>query len=39
MEILNGINRNWVKAELFSTPFFILFGLLFVLASIGFWMN
>ena len=28
---------DWVKAELFSTPFFILFGALFVLASIGFW--
>lgn len=28
---------NWAKAELFSTPFFILFGLVFILASIGFW--
>jgi len=28
---------DWTKAELFSTPFFILFGFLFVLASIGFW--
>ncbi len=28
---------DWVKAELFSTPFFILFGVLFLLASIGFW--
>ncbi len=28
---------DWAKAELFSTPFFILFGFLFVLASIGFW--
>ncbi len=28
---------DWAKAELFSTPFFILFGVLFVLASIGFW--
>lgn len=28
---------DWAKAELFSTPFFILFGLVFVLASVGFW--
>jgi len=28
---------DWAKAELFSTPFFILFGILFVLASVGFW--
>ncbi|SDX84078.1 hypothetical protein SAMN05444411_11070 [Lutibacter oricola] len=28
---------NWAKAELFSTPFFILFGIGFVAASIGFW--
>ncbi len=28
---------DWVKSELFSTPFFILFGVLFILASIGFW--
>jgi len=28
---------DWAKAELFSTPFFILFGLVFVAASIGFW--
>lgn len=28
---------NWAKAELFSTPFFILFGVLFVAASVGFW--
>ena len=28
---------DWAKAELFSTPFFILFGVLFVAASIGFW--
>ncbi len=27
---------DWAKAELFSTPFFILFGLLFLVASIGF---
>jgi len=28
---------DWAKAEVFSTQFFILFGLLFILASIGFW--
>ena len=28
---------DWAKAELFSTPFFIIFGVLFVLASAGFW--
>lgn len=28
---------DWAKAELFSTPFFVLFGLVFVAASIGFW--
>ena len=28
---------DWAKAELFSTPFFILFGLVFISASIGFW--
>lgn len=28
---------DWAKAELFSTPFFVLFGVLFVVASIGFW--
>ncbi|MGH1434326.1 MAG: hypothetical protein ACRBG0_07700 [Lewinella sp.] len=28
---------DWAKAEVFSTQFFILFGFLFVLASIGFW--
>ncbi len=28
---------DWAKDELFSTPFFILFGIGFVLASIGFW--
>jgi len=36
MEILKSAT-DWAKAELFSTPFFILFGVLFVLASIGFW--
>lgn len=28
---------DWAKAELFSTPFFILFGFMFIAASIGFW--
>jgi hypothetical protein len=28
---------DWARAELFSTPFFILFGILFLAASIGFW--
>lgn len=28
---------DWVKAELFSTPFFILFGLVFMAVSLGFW--
>ena len=36
MEILKAAT-DWAKAEVFSTPFFILFGVLFLLASIGFW--
>lgn len=28
---------DWAKAEVFSSQFFILFGLFFVLATIGFW--
>lgn len=28
---------DWARAELFSTPFFILFGIVFLAASIGFW--
>lgn len=28
---------DWAKAELVSTPFFVLAGLLFLAASIGFW--
>ena len=28
---------DWAKSELFSTPFFILFGLVFIGAGIGFW--
>ena len=36
MEILKTAT-DWAKAEMFSTAFFIIFGFLFVLASIGFW--
>lgn len=36
MDILKA-STDWAKAELFSTPFFILFGVLFILSSIGFW--
>lgn len=36
MDILKSAT-DWAKAELFSTPFFIIFGVLFVAASIGFW--
>ena len=36
MDILK-TSTDWAKAELFSTPFFILFGLVFISASIGFW--
>lgn len=28
---------DWAKAEVYSNQFFILFGLLFILAGIGFW--
>jgi len=28
---------DWTKDELFSTPFFIYFGIIFLIASIGFW--
>lgn len=28
---------DWAKAELFSTPFFVLFGVLFMVASLVFW--
>lgn len=31
------LSTDWAKAELFSTPFFILFGLVFMAASLGFW--
>lgn len=36
MDILKAATE-WAKAELFSTPFFILFGVLFMAASLGFW--
>lgn len=35
MDILK-ISTDWVRSELFSTPFFILSGVLFIAASIGF---
>ena len=36
MDILK-TSTDWVKSEIFSTPFFILFGLIFVVSSFGFW--
>ncbi len=36
MDILKAAT-DWAKAELFSTPFFIIFGILFIAASFGFW--
>lgn len=36
MDILKAAT-DWAKAELISTPFFILFGMMFMAASIGFW--
>ncbi len=36
MDILKA-STDWAKAELFSTPFFVLFGLGFLAASYGFW--
>ena len=36
MEILKAATE-WAKSEVFSTKFFILFGIIFVIASIGFW--
>ncbi|MGB0390488.1 MAG: hypothetical protein ACPGD5_02890 [Salibacteraceae bacterium] len=36
MDILKAAT-DWAKDELFSTPFFILFGVVFVMASIAFW--
>lgn len=36
MEILTAAT-DWARGEVFSSRFFVLFGLLFVLATIGFW--
>lgn len=36
MDVLK-VATDWAKAELLSTPFFILFGVLFMAASLGFW--
>ncbi|WP_343854787.1 hypothetical protein [Algoriphagus jejuensis] len=36
MDILKAAT-DWAKAELFSTPFFMLFGGVFMAASLGFW--
>ncbi|MBO3697285.1 hypothetical protein [Roseivirga sp. E12] len=36
MEILK-TSTQWAKDEVFSSVFFILFGVLFILATIGFW--
>ncbi|MEM8529135.1 MAG: hypothetical protein AAF806_22680 [Bacteroidota bacterium] len=36
MDIIKA-STDWAKSELFSTPFFVLFGVLFIVASIGFW--
>jgi len=36
MEILKAAT-DWAKAEVFSSQFFIFFGVLFLLGSIGFW--
>jgi len=36
MEILKA-STDWARAEVFSSSFFVMFGLLFMLASIGFW--
>lgn len=37
MEILKAAS-DWAKAEVFSSTFFILFGVMFVSAGIGFWL-
>lgn len=36
MEILK-VSTDWAKDEVFSSKFFILFGILFLLATIGYW--
>jgi len=37
MDLLN-LSTEWAKNEVFSTRFFILFAILFFIASIGFWL-
>ena len=36
MELLK-LATEWAKAEVFSTRFFIMFAILFIIASLGFW--
>lgn len=36
MDILKA-STDWAKSELYSTPFFILFGIIFLFACLGFW--
>ncbi len=36
MEIIKA-STDWARSELFSTPFFVLFGIGFLIASVGFW--
>lgn len=36
MEILK-LATEWAKSEVFSSKFFIVFGIMFVLATVGFW--
>jgi len=36
MELLK-LATDWARDEIFSSKFFILFGLIFIIASIGFW--
>ena len=36
MEIIK-TSIDWAKAEIFSSSFFIVFGIVFVAVSIGFW--
>ena len=36
MELLK-LATEWAKSEVFSTRFFILFALLFLVGSVGFW--
>lgn len=36
MDILK-LATDWAKAEVFSTSFFIVFAVVFLIASLGFW--